>query len=55
MAQFMISAFADEASDLLSGQIAALKRNGLCVLEPRSIEGNMVDKTDEESGSKGFQ
>ena len=48
MAQFMISAFADEASDLLSGQIAALKRNGLCVLEPRSIEGNMVDKTDEE-------
>ena len=48
MAQFIISAFADESSDLLDGQIAALKRNGLCMIEPRSIEGNMVKKTDEE-------
>ena len=48
MAQFMISAFADEAAKDLQGQIAALKRNGLCLIEPRSIEGNMVDKTDEE-------
>ena len=44
MAQFIISAFADEASDLLDGQIAALKRNGLCLIEPRSVNGNMVDK-----------
>ena len=48
MAQFIISAFADEASASLEGQIAALKRNGLCLIEPRSINGNMVDKTDEE-------
>ena len=48
MAQFIISAFADEASDLLDGQIAALKRNGLRLIEPRSIEGNVVNKTDEE-------
>ena len=48
MAQFIISAFADEASDDLQGQIEALKRNGLCMIEPRSIEGNMVEKTDEE-------
>ncbi len=48
MAQFIISAFADEASDLLDGQIAALKRNGLCLIEPRSIEGNVIKKTDEE-------
>ena len=48
MAQFMISAFADEASDCLAGQIAALKRNGLCLIEPRSMNGNMVEKTDEE-------
>ena len=48
MAQFIISAFADEASDLLVGQIAALKRNGLRLIEPRSIEGNVVKKTDEE-------
>ena len=48
MAQFIISAFADEASDLLDGQIAALRRNGLRLLEPRSIEGNIVKKTDAE-------
>ncbi len=48
MAQFIISAFADEASDKLSGQLAALKRNGLSLLEPRSIEGSVVKKTDEE-------
>lgn len=48
MAQFIISAFADEASDLLDGQIAALKRNGLRLIEPRSIEGSVIKKTDEE-------
>lgn len=48
MAQFIISAFADEASNELSGQIAALKRNGLSMIEPRSVNGNLVEKTDEE-------
>ena len=48
MAQFMISAFADEAAKDLDGQIAALKRNGLVLIEPRTIINNMVEKTDEE-------
>ena len=48
MAKFLISAFADEACDALEGQIAALHRNGLTCIEPRSMGGNMVKKTDEE-------
>lgn len=48
MAQFLISAFADEASDVLDGQIRALVRNGLRCIEPRNIEGNIIEKTDEE-------
>lgn len=48
MAQFLISAFADEASPTLEGQIHALKRNGLAYIEPRSINGNVIQKTDEE-------
>ena len=48
MAQFMISAFADEAAKDLDGQIAALKRNGLCLIEPRTVINNIVEKTDEE-------
>jgi sugar phosphate isomerase/epimerase len=48
MAQFLISAFADEAGSTLEEQIAALKRNGLRCIEPRSVRGNMVEKSDEE-------
>ena len=48
MAKFLISAFADEASEDLDLQIAALKRNGVRCIEPRSVNGNMVKKTDEE-------
>ena len=48
MAKFLISAFADEASEELDLQIAALKRNGVRCIEPRSVNGNMVKKTDEE-------
>lgn len=48
MAQFLISAFADEASNDLDGQIAALKRNGLCCIEPRNIKGAVIQKSDEE-------
>lgn len=48
MAKFLISAFADEACDALEGQIKALKRNGLTCIEPRSMSGNMVKKSDEE-------
>ena len=48
MAQFLISAFADEAGDTLEEQIAALKRNGLRCIEPRNVQGNLVEKSDEE-------
>ncbi len=48
MAQFIISAFADEASETLSGQIEALKRNGLSYIEPRNMSGSLIQKTDEE-------
>lgn len=48
MAQFLISAFADEADDLLDGQIEALHRNGLYYIEPRSVGGNLIKKTNEE-------
>ena len=45
MAKFMLSAFADEANDSLAGQIAALKRNGVPLLEPRSVDGAVQEKT----------
>ena len=48
MASFRISAFADEASDNLPGQIAALKRNGLGYIEPRNASGNIIKKSDAE-------
>ena len=48
MASFIISAFADEASDNLQGQIAALKRNGIGYIEPRNASGNIIKKTDAE-------
>ncbi len=48
MAKFVISAFADEACDQLEGQIKALKRNNLNRIEPRSMSGNMITKSDEE-------
>lgn len=48
MAQFILSAFADEAADSLEGQIAALKRNGIRCIEPRNVNGNLITKTDEE-------
>lgn len=48
MAQFILSAFADEASSDLEGQIAALKRNGIPCIEPRNVHGNLIQKTDEE-------
>ena len=48
MAQFLISAFADEVSPDLEAQIAALKRNGIGYLEPRNISGGILTKTEEE-------
>lgn len=48
MAQFILSAFADEAANDLQGQIRALQRNHFSMIEPRSVNGNMVEKTDAE-------
>ncbi len=39
---FKLSAFADESSDLFSGQIDALKRNGFGYLEIRNLDGRNV-------------
>ncbi len=49
MAKFLISAFADEAASDLSGQIAALKRNGLEWIEIRAVDGkSLLTRSDEE-------
>lgn len=43
---FRISAFADEADKMLSGQIAAMQRNGIELLEVRGVDGvNVSDLT----------
>lgn len=45
-----LSAFADEASPKLSGQIEALLRNGISYIDVRSVEGkNVLDFTPEEA------
>ncbi len=40
--QFQLSAFADESSNAFSGQVDALKRNGLKYLEIRNLDGKNV-------------
>lgn len=50
MAEFMLSAFADEGGKTLEEQIAALKANGLTHMEPRGINGvNFSDFTPDEA------
>ncbi len=50
MAEFMLSAFADEGGKTLEEQIAALKANGLTHMEPRGINGvNFSDFTSEDA------
>ena len=49
MAEFILSAFADEAGTTLNEQIAALKRNDISYIEPRNINGKpILTLTDEE-------
>ena len=49
MARFILSAFADEAGDSLSEQIAALVRNGIGFIEPRAIDKQgVIFKSDAE-------
>ena len=46
MAEFLLSAFADEAGGGILSQIAALKDNGLTHIEPRGLDhGNISDYT----------
>ena len=42
MAEFILSAFADEAGSSLAEQIAALKENGIRYIEPRNIGGKGI-------------
>ncbi len=42
MARFIISAFADEAAPRLENQLAALKKNDIGFIEPRSIDGTGI-------------
>ena len=54
MSDFILSAFADEAAPDLAGQIAALKRNGIPLLEIRNLEGRcVIDLTDPELEETG--
>ena len=49
MAQYQLSAFADEASRMLSEQLEAMKSNGISLIEMRGVDGKSVaDLTDEE-------
>lgn len=49
MAEFILSAFADEAGSSLADQIAALKRNEISYIEPRNINGKpILTLTDDE-------
>jgi sugar phosphate isomerase/epimerase len=49
--RFVLSAFADEAGGSLDAQIAALRRNGIGLLEIRGVDGkNISDITPEEAG-----
>ena len=46
---FTLSAFADEANPNFDAQLAALKRNGIPLLEIRGVNGKgVLDLTDEE-------
>ncbi len=50
MKKIRLCAFADEAADSIEGQIAALKRNGIGLLELRSVDGiNVADMSVEKA------
>ncbi len=47
---FILAAFADESSSALSGQLDALQRNGIALLEVRNVDGkNVKDLTGQEA------
>ena len=52
MARFVLSAFADEAADTLSGQIEALRTEGIGLIELRGVNGkNCAELTPQESSA----
>ncbi len=52
MADYRLCAFADEASPMIDGQIEAMKRNGVGLLEIRGVDGvNIADITVEKAKS----
>ena len=52
MSDYRLCAFADEASPMVDGQIAALRRNGIGLLEIRGVDGvNISDITVEKAKS----
>ena len=49
MAQYRLSAFADEADKMLASQLAALKENNISMIEMRGVDGkSCADLTDDE-------
>jgi len=50
MAQYQLSAFADEADKMLSAQLEAMRGNGIALIEMRGVDGKSVaDLTDDEA------
>ncbi len=50
MSKYILSAFADEASPALDGQVAAMVRNGITGLELRALDGqNVTELSDEKA------
>ncbi len=50
MAKYQLSAFADEADKMLSGQLKAMEDNGIALIEMRGVDGKSVAAlTDEEA------
>ena len=47
-----LCAFADEASSQISGQISALKRNGIDLLEIRGVDGQNISKISEQKAKE---
>ncbi len=49
---YRLSAFADEASPEIRGQIAAMKRNGISLLEIRGVDGENISKITSEKAKE---
>lgn len=50
-----LCAFADEADKMLAGQIEALKRNGISLIEVRSVDNKNVSELTDEEAREAFE